>query len=195
MKHARKLAAGAMVAALFALALSCAQPPKAEIDAARAKVGAAQKDADIVAYAPGTLQQAKDSLARMEKFLSDKKYTETKAAATQAAALADQAKAEVAGAKEKIKNEAASLIADAKKALSGLQPTIALAKKVRPAGLDLNSLDTQLNSAKTKLSEADTAFGGGKFKDARDAASAAKASFSDIEKRIADAIQASRKKK
>jgi hypothetical protein len=181
--------------AIAALVLSCAQPPKAEIDAARAKVATAQKDADILTYAPDSLKRAKDALERMEKFLLDKKYPEAKAAAVQAASLADGAKADVTGAKEKAKADATGLVAAGKNALAALLPTVSTAKKAKPAGLDLVALDKDLATARQKLADADTALGAGNFAAAREGASAANAAFSELEKRIADAIQKARKKK
>ncbi len=191
MRKARSLA----VLAIFILAVSCAQPPKAEVDAARAAVSAAQNDSDIVTYTSDTLQQAQDALARMEQLLKDRKYPEAKAAANQAASLAASAKEEVAGAKLKAKNDATDLVASAKKQLAALLPTIATVKRTKPAGLNLNGLDSDLATAKAKLADADSALAAGRYFDARDGATAVKASLSDIEKRISDAIQAARKKK
>ncbi|MEI6876617.1 MAG: hypothetical protein WCL50_15975 [Spirochaetota bacterium] len=191
MKYARYF--GALALVLFVL--SCAQPPKAEVDAARAKVAAAQKDTDVLTYAAGPLQQAKDALARMEKNLTDKKYPEAKAAAIQAANLADGAKKDVGPAKEKVKNEAMAIIDEAKKQLAALLPTVSTAKKAAPAGLDLKAIDTDLAAARSRLADADASLGAGNFAAARDGAAAAKGSFSDIEKRISDAIQKARKKK
>jgi predicted S18 family serine protease len=191
MKYARHLGAFAMVL----LMLSCAQPPKAEVDAARAKVAAAQKDADILTYAPDALQQAKDALARMEKNLSDRKYPEAKSAALQAASLADGAKADVGPAKERAKTEAGTLVDEGKKQLAALLPTVSAATKAKPAGLDIAALDKDLAAARAKLADADSAFNAGNFAAARDLAGSAKASFSEIEKRVSDAIQKARKKK
>jgi len=191
MKFARSL--GALM--VVALVLSCAQPPKAEADAARAKVATIQKDVDILTYAPDTLQQAKDALARMEKNLSAKKYPEAKAAALQATSLSDGAKSDVAAAKERVKGEATTLIAEGKKQLAALLPLVSTAKRARPAGLDLAALDKDLLGARSKLADADTAFGNGNFAGSRDAAATAKATFSELEKRISDAVQKNRAKK
>jgi len=190
-----KLAPSLAVLAIFALALSCAQPPKAEADAARAAVAAAQGDPDIVAYSPDTLRQATDDLAQMEQFLKDRRYPEAKAAANQAASLADSARQEVAGAKLKVKNDATDLISGAKQQLAALLPTLSAAKRVKHTTLDFAALGTELAAAQAKLSDADAALAAGRFIDARDGATAVKAAFSDIEKRISDAIQAARKKK
>jgi hypothetical protein len=186
------LAAIALTALVFA---GCAQPPQAEVDAARAKVAAAMKDADILTYAPESLQKAKDALARMEKNLADRKYPEAKTEALQAASLAAGAKADVVAARERVKNEAATTIDQAKKLLASLLPAVSVAKKAKPAGLDLAALDKDLADARAKLADADSALGAGNFVSARDGASAARASFSEIEKRISDAIQKARKKK
>ena len=191
MKQARSL----VLLAALTLAFSCAQPPKAEVDAARAAVASAQNDSDIVMYTSDTLQEAKDALARMEQLLSQRKYPEAKAAANQATSLAASAKQEVAGAKMKVRNDASDLIADAKKQLAALLPTISAAKRVKPHGLDLAALDNDLAAARTKLADADSALSAGKFIDARDGATSVKAALSDIEKRVSDAIQAARKKK
>ncbi|HUX42162.1 MAG TPA: DUF4398 domain-containing protein [Rectinemataceae bacterium] len=191
MKPARVIA----LLAMFVLVLSCAQPPKAEVDAARSAIAAAQSDPDVIAYSPDALQQAKDALARMEQFLKDRKYPEAKAAALQATSLAATARQGVAAAKQQAQNDATALIADAKKQLTALLPTVAAAKRAKPRGLDLTALDNDLNAARSKLADADSALSAGRFIDARDGASTVKAALSDIEKRISDAIQAARKKK
>ncbi|MDA8409521.1 MAG: DUF4398 domain-containing protein [Treponema sp.] len=191
MKPARIVA----LLAMFVLVLSCAQPPKAEVDAARAAVTAAQSDPDVITYSADALQQAKDALARMEQFLKDRKYTEAKAAALQASSLAATARQAAGPAKQQAQSDATAMIADAKKQLSSLLPTVAAAKRAKPHGLDLVALDNDLAAARSKLADADSAFSAGRFLDARDGASSVKAALSDIEKRIADAIQAARKKK
>ena len=181
--------------AMFLLVLSCAQPPKAEVDAARAAVAAAQSDPDVVTYSADALQQAKDTLARMEQFLKDGKYPDAKAAALQATSLATTARQAVAAAKQQAQSDATAIVADAKKQLNALLPTVAAANRTKPRGLDLTALANDLAAAQSKLADADSALAAGRFTDARDGASSVKAALSDIEKRISDAIQAARKKK
>ena len=59
MKIARLFA----VAALLALLGACAHPPQAEIDAARAALDAASRNADVITYAPDSLRRAQEKMA------------------------------------------------------------------------------------------------------------------------------------
>ena len=78
------------VALVLALA-ACAKPPQADIDAARAALAAAEKNADIVAYAPDSLKSAQASLAQMETELTAKHYDKVKTLALEAKAMAGTA--------------------------------------------------------------------------------------------------------
>jgi hypothetical protein len=177
----------------IALALvvgACAKPPQADIDAARAAVAAAAKDADIVAYAPDTLKAAQDKLAQMETELAAKHYDKVKALALDAKATAGTAANDAARGKEKAQADATALIAALKKALPDASRRLAAARQVRGIKLDFAALTRQLTDARATVADADRDLTDGNFASALQKAVAVQAQLSDGEKAIADAIRA-----
>ena len=96
------------VLAVLAIA-ACAKPPQADIDAARAAVATAAKNADVVAYAPDTLKSAQDKLAQMDTELAAKHYDKVKTIALDARATAETAANDAARNKEKAQADATTL--------------------------------------------------------------------------------------
>ena len=177
----------------IALALvvgACAKPPQADIDAARAAVAAAAKDADIVAYAPDTLKAAQDKLAQMETELAAKHYDKVKALALDAKATAGTAANDAARGKEKAQADATALIAALKKALPDASRRLAAARQVRGIKLDFAALTRQLTDARATVADADRDLTDGNFASGLQKAVAVQAQLSDGEKAIADAIRA-----
>lgn len=168
---------------------ACAQPPKADIDAARAAVAAAAKNADIVAYAPDTLKSAQDKLAQMETELTAKHYDKVKALALDAKATAGTAANDAARNKEKAQADATALIAALKQALPDAARKLAAAKRVRGIKLDFAALTRQLGDAQVSVADADNDLSNGNFASALQKATAVQNQLTDGEKAIADAIQ------
>jgi hypothetical protein len=169
---------------------ACAKPPQADIDAARAAVAAAGKNADVVAYAPDTLKAAQDKLAQMETELTAKHYDKVKALALDAKATAGTAANDAARGKEKAQADATALIAALKQALPDAAKKIAAARRVRGIKLDFAALNRQLGEAQVAVADADKDLADGNFASALQKAVAVQAQLSDGEKTIADAIQA-----
>jgi Domain of unknown function (DUF4398) len=174
---------------------ACAKPPQADIDAARAAVAAAAKNADVVAYAPDTLKAAQDKLALMETELTAKHYDKVKALALDAKAIAGTAANDAARGKEKAQADATALIAALKKALPDAAKKVAAAKQVRGIKLDFAALTKQISNAQAAVADADKDLADGSFASALQKAMAVQAQLSDGEKAIADAIQAAGKGK
>jgi hypothetical protein len=174
---------------------ACAKPPQADIDAARAAVAAAAKNADVVAYAPDTLKAAQDKLAQMETELTAKHYDKVKALAIDAKAIAGTAANDAARGKEKAQADATALIAALKKALPDAAKKVAAAKQVRGIKLDFAALTKQISNAQAAVADADKDLADGSFASALQKAMAVQAQLSDGEKAIADAIQAAGKRK
>jgi hypothetical protein len=174
---------------------ACAKPPQSDIDAARAAVANAAKNADIIAYAPETLKSAQDKLAQMETELTAKHYDKVKALALDAKATAGTAANDAARGKEKAQADATALIAALKQALPDAAKKLAAAKKVRGIKLDFAGLRTQLSGAQAAVADADRDLTDGNFAAALQKATAVQAQLSDGEKAIADAIQAARNRK
>ena len=174
---------------------ACAQPPKADIDAARSAVATAEKNADVVAYAPDTLKAAQDKLAQMETELTAKHYDKVKSLALDAKATAETAANDAVKGKEKAQADATALIAALKKALPDASRKLAAARQVRGIKLDFASLNKQLTGAQAAVADADKDLADGNFASALQKAMAVQAQLSDGEKAIADAIQAAGKGK
>ena len=62
MRIARAFAAVALLSVLAA----CAQPPQVDIDAARAALGAASRNSDVVTYAPDALRSAQEEMNALD---------------------------------------------------------------------------------------------------------------------------------
>jgi hypothetical protein len=174
---------------LVLVVAACAKPPQADIDAARAAVAAAAKNADIVAYAPDTLKSAQDKLAQMGTELAAKHYDKVKSLALDARALAGTAANDAARNKEKVQADAATLIDALKKALPDVGRKLAAAKRVRGIRLDFSAITAQLGAANTALAEADKELSGGNFAAALQKATDVQAQLGDVEKAVSDAVQ------
>jgi hypothetical protein len=182
----------------IALALvigACAKPPQADIDAARAAVADAAKNADIVAYAPDTLKSAQDKLAQMETELTAKHYDKVKALALDAKATAGSAANDAVKGKEKAQADATALIAALKQALPDASKKLAAAKKVKGIKLDFAGLTKQLSDAQAAIADAEKDMTDGNFASALQKATAVQTQLSDGQKMVADAVQATGNRK
>jgi hypothetical protein len=190
-----KYAKWAVALILMLVLASCAKPPKAEIDAARAAVAKATNDADASTYEADLVRSAKSSLARMDEELAGKRYDSTKTFALEASNSAQRAISEAPAAKLRVKAEAESILASLKASYADADKAIASAKKQRGLKIDLKALSAELAKAEADAAAAKKQLDSGDFLGARDAANAVKAKVADIQKRLADAVQASKKKK
>lgn len=191
MKYFKVLLPMALMLAIGA----CAKPPQADIDAAKAALDNAAKNADIVAYAPDTLKSAQDKLAQMETELTAKHYDKVKTLALDAKATAETAANDAAKNKEKAQADATALIDALKKALPDADKKVAAARKVKGIKLDFAAITQQLKDAKAGVDDADKDLAAGNFASALQKATAVQAQLNDGEKLISDAIQAAASKK
>jgi hypothetical protein len=180
----------------FVIALgACAKPPQADIDAARAAVAAAAKNADIVAYAPATLKAAQDQLAQMETELAAKHYDKVKTLALQAKATAGNAATDAVSGKAKAQADATALVAALQKALPDADAQVAAAKRIRGVKLDFAALAQQLASAKAAVADAANDLSAGNYASALQKATAVQTQLNDGQKMISDAVAAATNKK
>ncbi len=183
------------VALVLALA-ACGKPPQADIDAARAAVAAAEKNADIVAYAPESLKAAQAALAQMETELAAKHYDKVKTLALQAKALAGTAANDVVTNKAKAQADATALIAALQKALPAASARIAAARRIAGVKLDFAALTQQLTQARAGLADAQKDLNAGNYASALQKATAIQNQLNAGEKQISDAVaQVTNKKK
>lgn len=191
MRYAKTVLAGLLILGLFA----CAKPPQAEIDAAKAAVAKAAANSDVVTYAPEALAKAQDALSRMQTELTAKHYDKVKTIALEASAAAEKAISDALANKEKVKADAAALIAAMKKAIPEAEKTVAAAKRIPRTGLDFAALARALAGAKTSLAAAEADQANGNFMAAWNKASAVQIALADGERTVATAVQAATKKK
>jgi len=191
MRYAKTVLTGLLILGLFA----CAKPPQAEIDAAKAAVAKAAANSDVVTYAPEALAKAQDALSRMQTELTAKHYDKVKTIALEASAAAEKAISDALANKEKVKADAAALIAAMKKAIPEAEKTVAAAKRIPRTGLDFAALAKALAGAKSSLAAAETDQANGNFMAAWNKASAVQTALADGERTVATAVQAATKKK
>lgn len=191
-----------LMSALLVLSLAaslaltgCAKPPKAEMDAAEAAVARAEKNPDVVAYAPDTLARAKNALEQMRAAASSKNYDKAKTLAAEATSSADASINDAATNKERAKTKAGELIETVKLALPQTEKLITATAKVKKANIDLAQKKADLESAKTSLAAAQAAYDQGNYLEAIDKASAAQKLLADIESSIGAAVQSATRKK
>jgi hypothetical protein len=158
-------------------------------------VASAEKDADVLAYAPDTLRHAQDALSQMQTELRAKHYDKTKVLAVEAKNAADRSYADAKDGKEKTKAAAAAILDSLSTAFPEAAKNLAAARKVRGIKLDFKALEAALAGAKDSAAAAKTEFDAGRFNMARDKASTAQTSLADLVKQISDAVQAATKKK
>lgn len=195
MKQMKLLIAALSVAALVVTLGSCAKPPKAEADAAKAAVVRAESDADVLVYAPESLGRAKDSLAKMQKEFDAKKYDAAKALAQETIQMAEKAITDAKANKDRARSSASSTLTAVKTALGEAEKALAAAKKTRGVKFDFKAAAEELDAIKKSVASADADFNSGTFKTALEKAESAQSKIRDLTNKIADAVRAVGKKK
>ena len=190
------------VALVLALG-ACAKPPQADIDAAKAAVDSAAKNADIALYAADTLKTAKDKLAQMQadidaqakKGAVSRRYDNVKKLALEAKSAAETAKTDAGRNKEQAKADATAMIDALKKAFPEAEKKIAAAKKVRGIALNFTALARQMANAKAVVTAAEKDLADGNYAAAKEKAASVQAQMTEAEKAVADAVQAATQRK
>jgi len=131
--------------AVIVLLASCAQPPQAEIDAAKAAMDATAKSADVVTYAPDELRSAQEMLAALDAEVAaqarrsalSRNYDRTRVLARDAADAAAKTLTTAAAAKEQVAREAASLADELTASIPQFESKVWAAKRVPRIKLDV----------------------------------------------------------
>jgi hypothetical protein len=161
----------ALVLGFAVMTVACGAPPTADIDAAKAAVTAATT-AGAGDYAAASLKAAEDAQAALDAELKAqegkwfKSYDKAKQLATDLKTAGEKAAADAAAGKEKAKADATQGIADAKTALKEAEDLLAKAPKGKGSAADIAAMKTDLTTAATAVTEAETALGNGKFLEA-----------------------------
>jgi len=161
----------ALVLGFAVMTVACGAPPTADIDAAKAAVTAATT-AGAGDYAAASLKAAEDAQAALDAELKAqegnwfKSYDKAKQLAADLKTAGEKAAADAAAGKEKAKADATQGIADAKTALKEAEDLLAKAPKGKGSAADIAMMKTDLTTAATTVTEAETALGNGKFLEA-----------------------------
>jgi hypothetical protein len=166
----------AVVLALFALLvfIGCAKPPEQEIQKANTSIEAARA-AEAEEYVPESFQVAMDTLnaanaAKQEadgKFALFRSYSKAKALYVSADALAAKAVQDAAAEKERVKQEVAGLLTQAKAVLDSANAALAKAPKGKGSKADIELIKNDLAAAQASFDDANNDFNAGKYKVAK----------------------------
>lgn len=192
----RKILFGIMLIALV-FAVGCAKPPEQAMAAAKAAIEQA-KQAEADAYAPDSLKAAEDLQGQLDaeiklqadKFALFRNYKKAEELCASIKTAGEKALADAKEQKEKVKNEAKALIEECKAGLTEAEEMLAKAPKGKGTQQDLEALKGDLTGAKTSLGEAETAFNGERFLDAKAKAEAVKNTVGNVKNAIQQAIEA-----
>lgn len=184
----------ALIAVTALLAVGCAKPPTADIDAARAALDiATTSDAEEYAAtewneAKGTLQLLDDELALQEsKFALMRKYETATQLATQAASQAQAAAAAADAEKQLVRDETTELIAATQAELAVVRDLLANAPRGKGSEADLAMMNADLQQAEGSLVGVETALSEGRLYEARTGARAALEAVGEVKLAIEQA--------
>ena len=166
----------AVVFAIFALLvfIGCAKPPEQEIQKANTSIETA-RTAEAEEYVPESFQVAMDTLnaanaAKTEadgKFAIFRSYSKAKALYVSAEALANKAAQDAAAEKERVKQEVANILVQAKAELDSANAALAKAPKGKGSKADIELIKNDLAAAQASFDEANNDFNAGKYKVAK----------------------------
>jgi hypothetical protein len=190
---------------LFALvlvamvAVACAEPPTAEIEAADRSLDEA-RSAQAAEYAPQTLksaEQARQQLdaelkAQEERFAMMRDYDKAKELAASAKSTAERASTEAAAARERARQEAADMIAQVRTSIDELKTMLENAPKGKGTEADLAMLQTDVASMEQSLTEMENAFAEERFLEVKAKAQAVQQSGNMIREELTRAMEARR---
>jgi hypothetical protein len=189
-----------IAAAALVLAVGCAKVPQAAVDAAKAALAGAEK-AEASVYAADAFAAAKSAVAKLEAEIAaqakkgalSRKYDTATSLAAAAKKAADDAMAAAVSGKEQIKNQLTQELPALADAIPAAQDMVKNALKVRNVKLDSKALTAELDSIKTLIADAKSAFDSGKFADAGSKAAEAKQRLDAGQKLVQAAVDAAKK--
>lgn len=189
---------GLLVLAVVVLAVGCAKPPQAELDAMKAALQAAEQ-AEAPKYAVADWDKAQQAVnaanaeveAQNAKFALFRSYTKAKQLIADATAAANAAKDAGVAGKQKAMNEAREAIDAAKASLTAAQEALAALEKCRrkPKDLkkDLEAQKGNLDGFATQVSALEDAFSREDYFGAKAQAESLKGQIDNIASELANA--------
>jgi hypothetical protein len=155
---------------------SCAKPPQAEIDAAKAALDAASKNPDVVTYAPDSLRVAQEKMAALDTELAaqarrtalPRSYDLAESLAREAAEDARKAGADAVATKEQVARDASSLVEEVTSAIPPFESKVWAARRVPRIKLDfITPLGLLPAQARATVADAQNDISGGAFATAK----------------------------
>jgi hypothetical protein len=157
-----------------AMAVGCAKPPTADIEAAKASLQQAEA-ADAATYAPASLREAQNAVQQMDaevaaqskKFALMRSYKQAATLAANAKAAADKAKTDADAGKEAAKQASEQLKGQAQTALDEATAALKEAPKGKGTEADLAAMNNDLQSVASQIAEGDAAYQAGRYNEAK----------------------------
>lgn len=189
---------GLLVLAVVVLAVGCAKPPQAELDAMKAALQAAEQ-AEAPKYAAADWDKAQQAVnaanaeveAQNAKFALFRSYTRAKQLIDEATAATNAAKDAGVAGKQKAMNEAREAIDAAKASLTAAQEALAALEKCRrkPKDLrkDLEAQKGNLDGFATQVDQLENAFSQEDYFGAKAQAESLKGQIDNITSELANA--------
>ena len=190
-----------IVPAVLLLAVSCAKPPQAEIDAAHAALETASMSADVVTYAPDSLRDAQEKGAELDAELAaqarrsaiSRTYDRTKTLAASCGETARKAVADAATAKAQVALDASALVEELTTAIPTVETKVWAARRVPRIRQEVIGPLAQVpDAARRTLEEANRDIGAGSFAAARAKLLAVKDRLASCEETIAEQTRIAR---
>jgi hypothetical protein len=197
----RRLRTCAVLSAAL-LALSCAKPPQAEIDAAQAALETAARSADVVTYALDSLRAAQEMMGSLQaelavqakRSLLGRGYEKSRQLAEAALAGAKAAVADATAAKSELREAAGSLLAGIGEAIPEVEKRLWAARRVRGMKADfLAARARDIAQAREALAGAQADFDAGSYAAANAKANAVRASLDAIDGKLSEAVRLARR--
>lgn len=177
---------------------ACGAPPKADLDAAKAALDSAVT-AGAAEYAAPAMKAVEDAQSALDAELKAqdgnwlKSYTKAKELAAAVKTAGEKAAADAAAGKELAKNEATAAIGEVKTLLTDAQALLDKAPKGKGTAADIEAMKTDLVTAGTAITEAETALAAGKFLDAKAKAESARTTANTVKTAVEAAMAAKKR--
>jgi len=180
--------------ALALVLAGCAQVPQADVDAAKHALDEARQ-AQAAEYAPQSWTAAQDAESKLQAELDAqgqrwsalRSYTVASQLAASTKQAAERSRDEAMAGKEQAKNEASTMMAQAREAASHAQAAVTTAPRGKGTEADLASMKSDATSIDDTLMEMQKAFDAGDYIGAKTKAQAAMDAAKRIEDEIAEA--------
>jgi hypothetical protein len=179
------------VAAIALVLAGCAQPPTADIDAAKLAVDGAQQ-AQAADYAPQSWTAVQDSQAKLQaelnaqeqRWAAVRSYTVAKQLAVETKLAAERSRDEAVAGKEQAKTEASTMMAQAREEAEKAKTAVTTAPRGKGTEADLASLKSDASSIDGTLDDMQRLFDAGDYFGAKTKAQAATDAAKQIESEI-----------